>query len=96
MKKTVPVIEPPPERAPSRRRKSLKRQRMAAKVGMAASMGVLLYTGLRRGRRYMVPHVWAGLGLIGLSIWHWALYQRGAGRGPARLPDRRRTALGDG
>ena len=66
------------------RKKSLQRKRMAAKVGMTASLGVLLYTAMRRGRRAMVPHTWAGLGLMGLTIWHWALYQPGAGRTKSR------------
>lgn len=64
----------------SARKASLKRQRAAAKAGMAVSMGALLYTGFARGRRLNVPHAWLGLGLVGLSLWHWALYKPGAGR----------------
>jgi len=77
------------QRQISHRKKSLKNRRMVAKVGMAASMGMLLYTAISRGRRNLVPHAWAGLGLVGLTIWHMTLYRRGAGSGKERIPVRR-------
>ena len=58
-------------------------QRKLAKAGVLVSMGVLLWSGMQRPRRpYMGMHSWAGLALIGFTLWHWSLY------GPR--PDRRR------
>ena len=57
------------------RRKVLNAKRNAAKVGMGGSMAVLVYTGFKRGRRYMNAHTWAGMALLGFTLWHIALYR---------------------
>ncbi|WP_027183715.1 hypothetical protein [Desulfovibrio inopinatus] len=60
---------------------TLVRQREQAKVGMAASLGVLVATGfLSRSRQtnqsgVRTLHVCAGVALVGFSYWHWRLYQ---------------------
>lgn len=54
---------------------SRRAQRQAAKWGMGASMAALFYTGFRGGRRAMDLHVWAGVALLGFSLWHLYLYQ---------------------
>lgn len=57
------------------RREKLNAQRNAAKVGMGTSMAVLVYTGFKRGRHYMNMHTWAGMALLGFTLWHVALYR---------------------
>lgn len=52
----------------------LTRKRDLAKLGMAVSLGTLVYTGLR-GREAAGLHVGAGIALIGFSFWHYRLYQ---------------------
>jgi hypothetical protein len=76
---------------------SMKTQRKIAKAGVLASMGVLIWTGMQPRRRYLQLHIWAGMALLGVTLWHWSLYQpkadkrpqpgpaRGAGR-PAPVP----------
>ena len=49
-------------------------QREWAKIGMVASMGVLVATGFM-GRKGRNLHIGAGLALIGCSYWHYRLYQ---------------------
>ena len=56
------------------RRASLERKRSAAKVGMTLSMGALIATGLMRGRGARTLHIWSGVALLGLSVWHHRLY----------------------
>lgn len=53
---------------------SLPTQRQIAKVGMTASLGVLLWTAMRGGRRLMKYHTAAGIALMGFSLWHLSLY----------------------
>ena len=57
------------------RRKVLNAKRNAAKIGMGGSMATLVYTGFKRGRRYMNIHTWAGMALLGFTLWHIALYR---------------------
>ena len=45
------------------------------KTGMAVSMGVLAWTALGRCRRNKGLHTWAGVALVGFSVWHYNLYQ---------------------
>ncbi len=46
-----------------------------AKTGMAVSLGVLAWTGLNKCRRNKSLHTWAGIALVGFSVWHYRLYQ---------------------
>lgn len=48
--------------------------RSIAKIGMALSMGTLVYTGFR-GKESAAAHITAGLALVGFSFWHYRLYQ---------------------
>jgi uncharacterized membrane protein YebE (DUF533 family) len=57
------------------RKKNLQASRTAAKVGMGASLGMLVYTGFKGGRKYMHTHTWAGMALLGFTLWHVYLYQ---------------------
>ena len=57
-----------------RRRKSLQVQRRAAKIGIVASMGVLLWTAMGRNRRILRYHTLAGITMMGFSVWHLMLY----------------------
>ncbi|QFY89965.2 hypothetical protein D5125_10970 [Magnetovirga frankeli] len=57
------------------RKDQLKASRTAAKVGMASSLAVLVYTGFKGGRKAMNLHTWAGMGLLGFTLWHVYLYQ---------------------
>jgi hypothetical protein len=57
------------------RKQLLQAGRTAAKAGMAASMGTLVYTGFKRGRSAMHVHTWAGMALLGFTLWHIYLYQ---------------------
>ncbi len=59
-------------------------KRSVAKIGMTLSMGALVATGMMRGRGARVLHLWSGLALIGLSAWHYQLYQ------PERKADRKK------
>jgi len=61
----------------------LTSRRRAAKIGMAVSLGVLVYSGLR-GREVRGVHVAAGLAFLGFSFWHLGLY-------PSGRPGRRGT-----
>jgi hypothetical protein len=60
---------------------SLKTQRKIAKAGVIASMGVLLWTGMQPRRLYRGLHIWAGMALLGVTLWHWSLYQPRAEKG---------------
>jgi L-serine deaminase len=53
---------------------TLQQKRTLAKAGMATSMGVILWTALRRNRRVMRYHTLAGIALMGFSAWHMMLY----------------------
>ena len=57
-----------------------------AKLGMAASLGVAVFTTpfLKRNRLMRKVHTGAGVLLVGFSLWHHRLYQ------PAQRPPRRR------
>lgn len=55
-------------------RRQRKADRELAKLGLAASLGVLVATGLSKNRSWKKLHVIAGSALVGLSIWHHLLY----------------------
>jgi hypothetical protein len=57
-------------------RSTLQRKRTLAKVGMSASMGVILWSALNRNRRLMRYHSLAGVALVGFTAWHMMLYNR--------------------
>ncbi|GBC63514.1 hypothetical protein DENIS_4508 [Desulfonema ishimotonii] len=56
------------------KKNDLSTQRNIAKIGMALSMGTLVYTGFR-GKEAATLHIGAGLALVGFSFWHYRLYQ---------------------
>lgn len=72
-----------PQAAAARRRSD----RELAKVGMTASLGLLVATGFSRTRAARRLHVLAGVALVGCSVWHHMLYAA-----PADRPGRRNEA----
>ncbi len=56
------------------RKVSRDEKRSIAKIGMALSMGTLVYTGFR-GEETRTLHIASGLALVGFSYWHYSLYQ---------------------
>lgn len=60
-------------RAPTAKN-GLQKKRTAAKVGMVGSLGLLVYSGMRRAPGMRVLHIGAGVALLGLSYWHSRLY----------------------
>lgn len=55
-------------------------QRDLAKAGMIASLGTLVVTGFFRFKGSWMLHTWAGVFLVGFSLWHHFLSQ------PKRAP----------
>ncbi len=55
----------------------LETKKELAKLGMAASLGVAVFTApfLRRNRILRKVHTGAGAMLVGFSLWHHQLYQ---------------------
>lgn len=45
---------------------------------MSLSMGVLVWTGFRRNRKYMGYHALAGVALLAFTAWHMTLYKSNA------------------
>jgi hypothetical protein len=58
-----------------RGKSSVPLQRTVAKTGMAASLGVLVWSAMARGRGVMRYHTLAGVALLGFAVWHIALYK---------------------
>lgn len=61
-------------------------KRQLAKAGIAASLGVLMWSamaGRRLLRRYHAP---AGVALLGFGAWHMSLYRPRGPAAPARHP----------
>lgn len=54
---------------------SKKEKKAAAKTAATVSIGALVATGLMKGRGAKVLHLWSGIALLGLSYWHYSLYQ---------------------
>ena len=52
-----------------------RREREVSKAGMTASLGGLVVTGFMRGAGASTLHIWAGMALIGFTLWHASLYQ---------------------
>jgi len=54
-------------------------KRTLAKAGMAASLGVLVATGLMETNNtpnLKKVHMWSGFALVGFSYWHYSLYNK--------------------
>jgi hypothetical protein len=63
---------------------STKTKRTVAKAGMAASLGVLVATGLMETNNTPTlkkVHMWSGFALVGFSYWHYSLYNKKSGGG---------------
>jgi hypothetical protein len=45
-----------------------------SKTGMVISLGTLVWTGIGRGCINHKWHTWAGIALIGFSVWHYNAY----------------------
>ena len=58
-----------------RKNQTIATQRKLAKTGMGASMGVLVWSAMVRGRKAMHYHTLAGVALLGFTVWHIALYK---------------------
>lgn len=70
-------------------RNTLRVKRKTAIAGMTVCMAALVVTGYNRGRSMRKIHSWAGLALIGLSVWHWRLYQPKKTQRPVQRQQRR-------
>lgn len=66
---------PTTRNAPRKTQNTIKTQRTAAKVGMTASMAVLVWSALSRSRKFRAYHTLAGVALIAFTAWHMALYK---------------------
>ncbi len=54
-------------------------RRNLAKIGMAASLGTLVATGLMETSKTETlkrVHLWSGFALVGFSYWHYSLYNK--------------------
>ncbi|MGE0087087.1 MAG: hypothetical protein AB7S75_22005 [Desulfococcaceae bacterium] len=47
-----------------------------AKAGMTLSLAALVFTGAEKGYSSRQMHTWAGIALIGFSVWHYNVYQK--------------------
>jgi hypothetical protein len=54
-------------------KKKKTQDRELAKAGMAASLGTLFVTGLCRFKYARLLHPWAGVMLLGFTLWHHSL-----------------------
>ncbi len=52
-----------------------RKKRRYAKYAMAAAMGVLVISGMQRGRTARNLHTASGIVLVGLSVYHTYLYK---------------------
>jgi hypothetical protein len=50
--------------------------RAIAKSGMTLSLATLVLTGVGKGRCNWNLHTWAGIALVGFSVWHYNTYQK--------------------
>ncbi len=67
------------------------------KIGMAVSLGMLTWTGMRHGgcgcrRMSLVQHTWWGVAMTGFSVWHYNIHTMK--RRQLLLSDRRSTRAG--
>jgi hypothetical protein len=61
-------------------------QREIAKAGMIASLGTLVVTGFLRFKGSWMLHTWAGVFLVGFSLWHHFLNQPKNIQPPEKAP----------
>ncbi|THB78192.1 MAG: hypothetical protein D3926_13550 [Desulfobacteraceae bacterium] len=54
----------------------LDTSRELAKAGMIVSMGAAVYSGFAGARMIRLLHPWAGITMVGFSIWHHYLSTR--------------------
>ncbi|MEZ4528775.1 MAG: hypothetical protein R2941_22920 [Desulfobacterales bacterium] len=47
-----------------------------AKAGMTLSLAALVVTGAGKGYASRQMHTWAGIALVGFSVWHYNAYQK--------------------
>lgn len=68
-------------------------QRDLAKAGMIASLGTLVVTGFLRFKGSWMLHTWAGVFLVGFSLWHHFLNRPQKAQAPKKTgsPSRRRA-----
>lgn len=45
------------------------------KAGAVFSLAGLVWTALGKGRRSKCLHTWAGIALVGFSVWHYNTYR---------------------
>jgi hypothetical protein len=64
---------------------SRSEQRDVAKAGMITSLGTLVLTGFFRFKGAGLLHTWAGLFLVGFSLWHHVLNQPRKGEAPGNV-----------
>ncbi len=69
----LPQPQPRSQAGPPGPTWDLSSRRSWAKVGMAVSLGTLVYSGFQ-GRKATGLHIGAGVALIGFSFWHYSLY----------------------
>ena len=63
--------------------------RTLTKVGMGVTLATTVWTGLGRGRRNWTLHTWAGIALVGFSVWHANIYHHPIKKAlPTRAPPR--------
>jgi hypothetical protein len=65
---------------------SRSEQREIAKAGMITSLGTLVLTGFLRFKGAGLLHAWAGLFLVGCSLWHHFLNQPKKIQPPEKAP----------
>lgn len=75
MRKPSDMEKSPARPKTPRKDQSIATQRSLAKAGMGASMGVLVWSAMVRGRKAMSYHTLAGVALLGFTVWHIALYK---------------------
>jgi uncharacterized membrane protein len=49
---------------------NLKEQRVAAKMGMAVSLGALIASGFFKFQGARSIHIYSGFGLLAFTVWH--------------------------
>jgi len=50
--------------------------RFFAKAGMTFSLAALVFTGAGKRCPNRQIHTWAGIALVGFSVWHYNAYQK--------------------
>lgn len=73
------------------KRDRIRRQRALAKAGMLGTLGVVVWTGYQRGRRFIPWHTAAGVAMIGFTLWHMGLYCNNGNNSKSRQEVKRRA-----